>query len=282
MKKSNLITLLSFAALIVAVIMFMSFCKTPTVGSSSDDTDISSQGGIMTTPSETSDVTISETEDFGTNTSVPESDTLPSETDIQEEITISMSEALFIGDSRTVGLSEYSGINDADFFANVGMSVYNIYKKTLSVPGVGKVTLSELLNNKKYDKIYIMLGINEIGYRFDNIVAKYKELIDFIQEKQPNAVIFIEANLHVGKSRSDSDKVVNNDAINSLNAALSALADGNKIIYIDANTVFDDENGNLSSDKTEDNTHLYAKYYAEWGDWIVKQTASLLGGTIID
>ena len=39
--------------------------------------------------------------------------------------------------------------------------------------------------------------------------------------------------------------------------------------------IFDDENGNLSADKSEDNTHLYAKYYEVWGKWIVSQSASL-------
>ena len=188
-----------------------------------------------------------------------------------------MEDALFIGDSRTMGLSEYALLDGADFFANVGMSVYNIRKNPVSVPTVGKVTLTELLNNKKYSKIYLMLGINEVGYDFDNTVAEYKELVEFIKEKQPDAVVFIQANLHVTKSRSDSDKVVNNKSINELNTTLSGLADGKEIFYLDANTIFDDETGNLSSDKSEDNAHLYAKYYTEWSKWIITQTASLIG-----
>ena len=188
-----------------------------------------------------------------------------------------MDDALFIGDSRTVGLMEYAGIDGADYFCTVGMSVYNIHKNSVSVPNVGKVTLTELLNGKKYGKIYIMLGVNEVGYKFSSTVEKYSELIEFIKDKQPDAVIFIQANLHVSKSRSDSDKVVNNTAINGLNAELAKLADGKSIFYLDANILFDDEAGGLSADKSEDSTHLYAKYYKEWGEWIIKQTASLIG-----
>lgn len=264
MKKTNIITLLSFIFLIIAVILFLVLGKTPKNDTNTKADEPASQSSVSETHSESSDK----------STSPP-----PSEEDIilPKDTTISMDDALFIGDSRTVGLSEYSKIDGADFFANVGMSVYNIHKKTVSVPTVGKVTLTELLSNKKYGKVYIMLGVNEIGYDFDKTVAKYKELITFIQEKQPDAKIFIEANLHVAEGRSDSDAVVNNGAINSLNASLSKLADGKDIYYLDANTVFDDENGNLSSEKTEDQTHLYAKYYAEWGTWIVKQTTSLFG-----
>ena len=38
---------------------------------------------------------------------------------------VPMNDALFIGDSRTVGLMEYSGISEADFFCSVGMSVFD-------------------------------------------------------------------------------------------------------------------------------------------------------------
>ena len=184
-----------------------------------------------------------------------------------------MDDALFIGDSRTVGLCEYGEIPGADFFADVGMNVFNIYKKTVSVPTVGKVTLTQLLTNKKYGKIYIMLGINEIGYPFDSLIAKYKELLDFVSEKQPGAEIFIQANLHVTKARSDKDKVINNPAINKLNEKLKTFADGKHIYYLDANTLFDDANGNLSADKTGDSAHPYGKYYMQWGKWIINQTA---------
>ena len=263
MKKSNLVTLLSLCLLVVSVILFMFFWKTSTASSNTEaDTSPVAETDILVIPTDISEDTVS------METSMPENVT------IQQNIDISMDDALFIGDSRTVGLMEYAGIDEADYFCTVGMSVYNIHEKPVSVPNVGKVTLTELLNSKNYDKIYIMLGINEVGYKFSNTVEKYSELIDFIKEKQADAVIFIQANLHVTKSRSDRDEIVNNAAINGLNAELEKLADGKSKFYLDANILFDDKTGGLSSDKSEDNTHLYAKYYSEWGEWIIKQTAS--------
>ena len=268
MKKSNLVTLLSLCFLVVAVILFMFFWKTPS-SSSGTETDNNSvtQNDIILTPKDTLEDTNSTQTEGGYEAS----------TSMQPNSDISMDDALFIGDSRTVGLMEYAGIDGADFFCTVGMSVYNIHKKPVSVPNVGKVTLTELLNSKKYGKIYIMLGINEVGYKFSNTIEKYSELIEFVKSKQSDAVIFIQANLHVTKSRSDSDKVVNNTAINGLNAELAKLADGKSIFYLDANILFDDKTGGLSSDKSNDSTHLYAKYYSEWGKWIIRQTASLIG-----
>ena len=122
-----------------------------------------------------------------------------------------------------------------------------------------------------------MLGINEIGYNTEKTVRKYRELIVFIQEKQPNASIFIQANLHVDKGRSSKDTVINNPAINGLNSAISEIADGRNIFYLDVNIIFDDEDGNLSAEKTGDGTHPYAKYYYEWGRWLEAQTRTLTG-----
>ena len=177
-------------------------------------------------------------------------------------------DALFIGDSRTVGISEYGDLNNAIFFANTGMSVYNVFEKNVSVPKVGKLKLEQLLTYKKFGKIYIMLGINELGYNQEKTLKKYKDLLKFIQEKQSNAIIYIEANLHVTAERSNKDKTINNININKINNEISQLADNEKIFFIDVNEKFDDENGNLSSNYTQDNVHIYAKYYKEWSDWL--------------
>lgn len=279
MKKSNLITLISFITIIVFLILFMLFLKTPAENAKQTDIGNSEQADFIASPSQSIHHTLPD------SSKTAKSSQRASETknnNASNHKKIKMDDALFIGDSRTLGLSEYAGIKGADFFSNVGMSVYNIHKDTVSVPTVGKVTLTELLTNKNYGKIYIMLGINELGYHFDQTIGKYQELIAFIQTKQPAAIIFIEANLHVTKERSASDDVVNNPAIDKFNTTLSELVDGKTLFYLDANTLFDDSEGNLSSDKSEDTTHLYAKYYAEWGKWIITQSNILIGGNNLD
>lgn len=177
-------------------------------------------------------------------------------------------DALFIGDSRTVGLSEYSPYEGATYFANVGMSAHNAMSSKVSIPSLGKLTLTQLLKSKSFGKIYIMLGINELGYRFDSIISKYTELLETVRELQPDAIIYIEANMHVTKTKSDGDNIINNKAIDNLNESLSKLADGEEIFYIDVNEKFDDGNGNLDSSYTSDNAHILGKYYAEWGQWL--------------
>ena len=215
----------------------------------------------------------------------PEEDTIPEEVTTEEDTTkkdngnispASMEDALFIGDSRTVGLFEYSGMIEATFFADVGMSVYNIDKKEIVVSGIGKVSFEQLINGRKYEKIYLMLGINELGYNLEKTMEHYAQLVQRIQDAQPDAAIFVQANLHVTKDRSDTDAVYNNKVINRFNEGVSKIADNETIFYLDANVLFDDGNGNLSKDKSYDSAHILAKYYVQWADLIKEQTASAL------
>lgn len=177
-------------------------------------------------------------------------------------------DALFIGDSRTVGLKEYGGIHEATYFATEGMSVYNVQKENVSVKNVGNVTLSSLLANKKFGKIYLMLGINELGYDHNKTTQKYGELVEQIKKAQPSAIIFVEANMHVSQSRSDSDSIFNNKNIDKYNKAIKQFTDNETVFYLNVNPLFDDENGNLDKKYTSDNTHVLGKYYRTWTDWL--------------
>ena len=181
--------------------------------------------------------------------------------------------ALFIGDSRTVGIGKYAGITEADFFATTGMSIYSIFKETVKVgERAEKCTLETLLTETQYDRIYLMLGINELGYNFDRTVKTFGQAIAKLQELQPEAYIHLQANLHVTKEKSDSDTLYNNDNINKLNQALSPLADGERVFFLDPNVVFDDETGALGADLTWDGIHLLAKHYALWADFLRENT----------
>ncbi len=194
---------------------------------------------------------------------------------------LSFDNALFIGDSRTVGLHEYGGIK-ADFFCDVGMSVYNINQKPMVVRSVGSVWFKDLLVKNQYDYIFVMLGINEVGYEVDQTIERYGKLIDKIREAQPDAIIFIQANLHVSQIKNDTHPYIKNATLNKLNEGMSKFADGKTIFYMDVNPLFDDDNGTLAYDNTGDGAHLYAKLYSDWAEWIAQEAAVILRDAGID
>lgn len=183
-------------------------------------------------------------------------------------------DALFIGDSRTVGLMEYGNIDGATFFADSGMSVFKLDKKKVYLSSEGKLGFEEVLTRKEYGKVYLMLGINELGYRFEILQEKYKETVERIQKRQGNAIIYLCANMHVTEEQSQKDEIYNNQNINRVNKMISSLADNERIFYIDVNEKFDDKNGSLSTEYASDSFHVYGKYYMDWVDWLCTSAVS--------
>ena len=180
-------------------------------------------------------------------------------------------DALFIGDSRTMGLQNYAELETATFFAYSGLSSFSVFKKTLDVPGLGETTLETLLTTQHYGKIYLMLGINELGYRFERVEAQYNEILEQIKGAQGEAKIYLCANLHVTKEQSEKDCIFNNKNINRVNQMIEASADNERTYYLDVNVLFDDEEGNLSTDYSSDSFHVLGRYYTNWVDWIRQQ-----------
>ena len=183
-------------------------------------------------------------------------------------------DALFIGDSRTEGLREYGGLGNATVLSDSGMSIYRVWKEKFSVGGK-KQSLEEILSNHRYGKVYLMLGINELGYDYDQTKKRYEESLAKIIATQPEAIIYLQANLHVTDEKSKNSDIYNNENINRINLIMKELAEKNQCVYLDVNPLFDDENGNLSKEYTVDQAHILGIYYIDWANWILEHCAVL-------
>ena len=182
-------------------------------------------------------------------------------------------DALFIGDSRTVGLYEYGGFQESTtFFAKTSLTIYDLFEepeKFARLSDGKKATLEEALAERKFGKIYIMLGINELGRgTTESFFNVYADAVNRIRMLQPDAVIFIQGIMRVGEEKNNTDKIFNNTNINERNQAISLMADNRTIFYLEVNDAVCDENGNLISDYTFDQIHLKAKYYQLWKDYL--------------
>ena len=176
-------------------------------------------------------------------------------------------DTLFIGDSRTMGLAEYADLNNAVVFANTGMNVYRLYSLKNAVHDQ-EAYLEDILAKKQYRKIYLMLGINELGYDEAQTVKRYEEEVLKLRKSQPDAKIILEANLHVTAARSERDNIFNNAGIDRINENIRKIAEKYGLSYIDVNEIFDDGTGALNPDYTHDEVHVLGKYYQQWADWI--------------
>ena len=187
-------------------------------------------------------------------------------------------DAIFLGDSRTLGISDYAGLDEADFFCDSGMTIFKLlepdgvtYQKTGD-----KEDVSQVLQQKQYGKIYIMLGMNELGYgNTDMYLEQYRKVVEQIREWQPDAVIYIMANLHVSREKNNMETEFNNININDKNAASALLANGTDIFYLDANPLFTDSDGYLNAELTFDGVHLYAKHYDAWREFLLEHAVEV-------
>lgn len=176
-------------------------------------------------------------------------------------------DALFIGDSRTVGLLDYTDLPEyADFYCETSLSIYKVLEENFK----GKETVPDALKKNDYGKIYLMVGINELGRgTTEDFMAKYTEVVDALHEMEPEALIFIQGIMRVSGEKNSSDAIFNNSNINARNNAIATLADNQTIFYIDVNEVVCDEEGNLIADYTFDQIHLLGVYNDLWKQFLM-------------
>lgn len=189
------------------------------------------------------------------------------------------SDALFIGDSRTVGLYEYGGLEDiTTFYASTGLTVYKVFDaEIVEVPGQRKkISVEEALQQNRFKKIYIMMGINEMGTgTVETFTARYQEVVDHLLELQPDAIVYIQGILKVTTERSNQGDYINNEGIVARNDALAELADNERIFYLDANPLICDDTGGMEPSYTFDGVHLKAQYIDIWKDYLKEHAINM-------
>lgn len=189
-------------------------------------------------------------------------------------------DAVFIGDSRTVGLRDYGGLDTATFYATVGMNVYDLWEEAFCEVDGEKMTLADALTAKQYGKVYFQIGINEMGTgTIDSFMQEYAAAVERIKELQPNAVIYVQGIMRVTQKKSDSDPIFNNRGILLRNERIALLADNVRVFYIDVNEAVCNDAGNLREDLTFDDLHLYGSKYGIWVDFLLSKGIGEVSGS---
>ena len=189
-------------------------------------------------------------------------------------------DAVFIGDSRTVGMYEYGALEEvATFYASTGLTVYKLFDAPIvEVQGQKqKKTIEEALSEQRFSKIYLMIGINEMGMgTVESFMETYKEAVTHLQELQPDAIIYLQAIMKVTTKRSNQGDYITNEGIEARNEEIAKLADNQKIFYLDVNPLICDEAGGMESSYTYDGVHLKAQYISIWKDYLKAHAVEVL------
>lgn len=177
-------------------------------------------------------------------------------------------DALFIGDSRTVGLRNYTALPEhADFLCETSLTIWKVFDSDFK----GSGTVESALQAKDYGKIYLMVGVNELGTgTTEDFMKKYTEVVDKLHELEPDALIIIQAIMNVDEEKSTTDAIFNNNNIMARNHAIATLADNSVFFYIDENEALTDENGYLREDLKGDHLHLMGSANELWLEFLLK------------
>ena len=183
------------------------------------------------------------------------------------------SDAAFIGDSRTEALKTYGLLKGADYYTYKGLKVDTVFTEPCIDVDGSKMTVMDAIGRKQYKRIYIMLGVNELGWvSTDIFIDDYGKIIDKLKETQPGATIYVQSILPVSAKKSEIDEIYNNPRINEFNGLIQAMAEEKGATYLPVNTAVMDETGALPAGASTDCVHPNIDYCRKWTAYLDENT----------
>lgn len=243
------------------------------------------ENGVLTTDNVSETKQPSETEDE----SASETEEVPSDVVFKEVDNDYFDNAVFIGDSISYGLNLYvtekraageDVLGNAQFLTSGSLSyanaLWDVSDSSVHPTYNGeKMKLEDAVAQIKPDKIYILLGTNDVAlYGVDATISNADEQIKRLLEASPGAKIIIQSTTPKYISESNANDDLNNEKIDQLNVAMKAFAEDKGYIYLDIATQFKDENGGLASEYCSDQEnmgiHFSRTAYDMWIDYLYK------------
>lgn len=186
-------------------------------------------------------------------------------------------DVVFLGDSRTDGLRLYGGMTHGTFLFFTGATVESVFTKEVETQ-LGTMPLLDALAEMEYGRIYVMLGVNELGWKGTDIFRNQSAaLIQRLQEDHPEAEIVIQSILPVSAKIDEEGRYVNNQRIAEYNQVWLELAEQFNVNYLNIAEVLLDENGQLPSELTYDGVHLNKAGCRVWLDYMRSHAVGAIG-----
>lgn len=179
------------------------------------------------------------------------------------------SDAAFMGNSLMDGFKLFSGLTTCEYYAATSMTVVGATSKVcISLDNGSQGTVVDGLIQKPYGKIYILLGINEIGFDVTTFIDYYGKMLDTIIAAQPDCDVYIMGITPVSAAKSSSGEIFNMTRITEYNTALHQLAADKGCYYMDLVSALAGPDGYLPASETTDGVHFSAQVYKTWLDYV--------------
>ncbi len=181
-------------------------------------------------------------------------------------------DAVFVGDSVSLKLSYYAAgsgeLGKAKFLVvgsyGVGNAIYDHPDTKLRYQGVTYTNVEEAIAATGSNKLFIMLGMNDIGrFGVSKSITNWGTLLNLIRSTCPNITIYIQSMTPVWTGGEKGG--VTNSRANMYNAELKTFAANNGCKFIDIAPYMKDSTGGLATPFCSDSfVHLTNEAAKTW------------------
>ena len=188
------------------------------------------------------------------------------------------SDAAFLGDSLTVGFSDYQiNLSGALICGYRSISPNTIVNRTtVTNPDRGEEVALDVLAANQPAKLYILLGTNALVQtgNEDSFINYYARMLDELRAALPNTTFYVQSILCATQETVEDDAPgLSPDHIGPINQQIKALCEERGLYYLDLNAEFSDENGYLLTDYAQpDGIHLTVSGYNKWVSYLCTHT----------
>ena len=153
------------------------------------------------------------------------------------------------------------------------MTVFRTSSEDYRVFEVGgkKYNMVELLSLKQYDNVYIMLGVNELGYPAESYESGLGALLDKILELQPSAVVYLQIMPPVNDAMCRQNGLaayINNSNLSKFNEAIVRVAAEKRVVLLNTAEAYAGPDGQLPAELANDGCHFTYGGYTRWADYL--------------
>ena len=129
--------------------------------------------------------------------------------------------------------------------------------------------LLDAMVKQDFDKIYVMLGVNELGWsKTETFHDQYAKVIDRLRADHPGAEIVLQSIIPVSAKQEEKKSYVNNERIGLYNEVIYQLAEEKDCALVDVAEAVTDENGCLRAEWNSDGVHLNVKGCRAWLEYL--------------
>ena len=177
-----------------------------------------------------------------------------------------LSSCCLVTDSTLLGIDKFTDLNDV--IGSESLSAAGCNSVTIESP-YGNKTAYEILQAKKPEKVYIMIGSDISTASVDDMIINYTDFVKNVRGYLSSADIYI---MQLPPLRAGAEGISNN-TVNEFNTKLLTIANTTGVYCLDTNTALKGVDGNISEEYVDlQNGNLNEKAYKKIVEYILCHT----------